>query len=43
MIVVMDKGAIVEQGTHEDLMRIRGGTYRQLYEELRGSVQEEPA
>lgn len=43
MIVVMDSGAIVEQGTHEQLMKIRGGTYRQLYEELRGSVQEEPA
>ncbi len=38
MIVVMDAGAIVEQGTHRELMRIENGRYRRLYEELRGSV-----
>ncbi|MBT3272917.1 MAG: ABC transporter ATP-binding protein [Spirochaetales bacterium] len=41
MIVVMDDGAIVEKGRHTDLMEIENGTYRQLYEELRGSVVDE--
>ena len=41
MIVVMDDGAIVEQGTHSELMQIDSGKYRQLYEELRGSVENE--
>ena len=36
MIVVMDNGEILETGTHPELMRIPGGHYRQLYEELRG-------
>lgn len=39
-IVVMDSGAIIEQGTHEDLMRIVGGHYRRLYEELRGQARD---
>ena len=30
-IVVMDNGQIVEQGTHEDLMKIESGKYSQLY------------
>ncbi len=30
-IIVMEKGAIVEQGTHDELMRL-GGTYRHLYD-----------
>ncbi len=38
MIVVMDKGAIVEQGTHAELMRIEGGLYQRLYRELLGEV-----
>jgi ABC-type multidrug transport system fused ATPase/permease subunit len=38
MIVVMDSGKIVETGKHAELMEIEQGTYRQLYEELRGSV-----
>ena len=37
MIVVMEKGAIVETGRHEDLMKIENGLYRQHYEELLGS------
>ena len=40
MIVVMDQGAIVERGRHEELMQIPGGHYRGLYEELRGQVKE---
>ena len=27
----MDNGQIVEQGTHEDLMKIESGKYSQLY------------
>jgi ABC-type multidrug transport system fused ATPase/permease subunit len=41
MIVVMDKGAIIEKGRHEELMQIDGGQYRKLYEELRGTRSEE--
>jgi len=36
LIVVMDNGAIVEMGRHEELMAIRGGFYRKLYEALAG-------
>ena len=35
-IVAMDKGKIVEMGTHDKLMEIEGGYYRRLYEELKG-------
>ena len=38
LIVVMDSGAIVEKGRHQDLMAIENGHYRHLYEELRSSV-----
>ena len=38
VIVVMDSGAIVEKGTHAELMEIDGGHYRHLYEELRGQA-----
>ncbi|OYU79988.1 MAG: antibiotic ABC transporter ATP-binding protein [Flavobacterium sp. BFFFF1] len=31
-IVVMDKGLIVEQGTHQQLLNIEGGHYRNLYD-----------
>ncbi|MDD4995980.1 MAG: ABC transporter ATP-binding protein [Patescibacteria group bacterium] len=31
-IFVIDKGKIVEQGNHEDLIKIPNGKYRQLYE-----------
>ena len=30
-IVVMDNGQIIEQGSHEDLMKIESGKYSQLY------------
>jgi subfamily B ATP-binding cassette protein MsbA len=30
-IVVMEKGAIIETGTHEQLLEL-GGTYKKLYE-----------
>jgi ATP-binding cassette subfamily B protein len=36
IILVMDQGCIVEQGTHQDLLA-RGGLYREIYElQLRG-------
>ncbi|MBI5935563.1 MAG: ABC transporter ATP-binding protein [Chloroflexi bacterium] len=36
MIVVMDKGRIVQRGTHKDLLR-HGGLYRQIYDlQLKG-------
>ena len=31
-ILVFDRGSIVEEGTHEELVRIPGGTYRRLFE-----------
>ncbi|MFP4442137.1 MAG: ATP-binding cassette domain-containing protein, partial [Spirochaetia bacterium] len=40
LIVVMDKGKIVEKGTHQELMEIESGHYRQLYEELQGKGQD---
>jgi ABC-type multidrug transport system fused ATPase/permease subunit len=36
MIVVIDKGAIVDIGTHDELMGRGVGLYRKLYEELAG-------
>jgi ABC-type multidrug transport system fused ATPase/permease subunit len=32
MILVFDEGAVVESGTHDELMHIDGGVYRHLYE-----------
>ena len=31
-LLVFDKGEIVEEGTHEELVRREGGTYRRLFE-----------
>ncbi|SFJ74836.1 ABC transporter ATP-binding protein [Myroides guanonis] len=31
-IIVMDQGQIVEKGTHDDLLQIEGGYYRNLYD-----------
>ena len=31
-IIVMDTGQIVEQGTHEDLLKKENGYYKNLYE-----------
>ena len=31
-IIVLDKGRIVETGTHEELLQIESGYYRNLYE-----------
>jgi subfamily B ATP-binding cassette protein MsbA len=33
LIVVMDKGRVIETGSHDELMAIPDGSYRQLYEE----------
>ena len=41
IIVVMDHGEIVEQGTHSELLQIPDGIYRQLYEhQAAGSIEE---
>ena len=41
IIVVMDQGEIVEQGTHSELLQIPDGRYRQLYEQqAAGSIEE---
>jgi subfamily B ATP-binding cassette protein MsbA len=37
MIVAMDAGQIIEQGTHDELMQKPGGEYRKLYEELQSA------
>jgi ATP-binding cassette subfamily B protein len=34
-LVVLDRGRIVEQGTHEDLLRLRG-TYARLWQHQSG-------
>jgi ABC-type multidrug transport system fused ATPase/permease subunit len=29
-ILVLDKGKVIEKGTHQELMQVEGGLYRQL-------------
>jgi len=31
-ILVFDRGRVVEEGTHEELVRREGGTYRRLFQ-----------
>lgn len=39
-ILVMDQGAIVEMGTHDELLKIEDGSYRQLYQaQFTGSLE----
>ena len=38
-IIVMDQGRVVEKGTHETLLRIEDGYYRNLYESQFNSIQ----
>ncbi|MEC4114273.1 ABC transporter ATP-binding protein [Myroides pelagicus] len=40
-IIVMDKGVIVEKGTHHELLNIEEGYYRNLYESQFKAVKEE--
>ena len=41
IIVMMDHGEIIEQGTHSELLQIPDGKYRQLYEQqAAGSIEE---
>ena len=40
LIVVINHGGIVEQGTHRQLMSRRDGYYRRLYETQTGSIRE---
>jgi ATP-binding cassette, subfamily B, bacterial len=46
LILVLDKGRVVQSGTHQELLREAGGTYRQIYdiqtridEELESEIQ----
>ena len=36
LIVVMERGRIIERGTHDELMEMDSGLYRKLYRELQG-------
>ena len=41
LIVVMDRGEIIETGTHRELLQLPNGRYRQLYEQqAAGSIEE---
>ena len=35
-IILLDKGKIIEQGNHEELMQIPNGRYKELYEKHSG-------
>lgn len=39
-ILVMEKGRIVEQGTHEELLKLKG-IYRQVYDSQTRNTEEE--
>jgi ABC-type multidrug transport system fused ATPase/permease subunit len=45
LIVLMNQGQILEQGNHEDLMKIPGGHYAAIYAKFmgRGTLEETPA
>ena len=40
-ILVFDRGRIVEDGTHADLLKRRGGIYRRLTEQQAGAATEQ--
>ena len=41
MIIVLKHGQIVEQGTHDELLLIEGGFYRNLWEKQSEQIQKE--
>ena len=40
LIVVLDQGKVVEMGTHQELLKVRKGLYRRLWEIQQGSSRE---
>lgn len=38
VIFVLDKGKVIEQGTHDELIKVKGGAYRQLWDLQRAEL-----
>ena len=38
MIIVLDKGTVIEQGSHAELMQLGGRYSDQWYRQLKGSI-----
>ena len=41
-IVVLDNGKIIEQGSHDELLKLKGGQYKKLWNRQSGAFVEEP-